>query len=132
MQFEDGKYIMDSKVIVERLEKDHPSPALHLDSPLISKIEKLLPKVLFPLIGIWLPLVSQNLLNPRSKEYYDRTNEAKIRKPLSELARSTDGEVAWEKATPGLKELGEVVKANGGPFVMGTTGTLVFEVVNLC
>lgn len=132
MQFEDGTYIMDSKAIAERLEKDHPSPPLHLDSPILSKVAEIIPKATTPMAGIWMPLVPENLLNPRSKEYFERTRQVRVGKPLSELAMETSEEEAWKNAIPGLNELGEVVKENGGPFVMGTTRRLVSKVMGLC
>lgn len=119
MQFPDGKYIMESHAIATRLENDHPTPSLHLDSPLLPKVEDLLSKVTGPLHGVWKPLVPSNLLNPPSKEYFERTREARLGMSLEQLAKESGGEEAWLAAVPGLKELGALIKGNGGPFVMG-------------
>jgi glutathione S-transferase len=126
MQFPDGTYIMESKSIAARLEKDHPTPPLLLDSPLLGKVEALLPKATGPLVGVWMPAVSTNLLNPSSKEFFERTRQERLGKPLPQLAQETGGEEAWVGALPGLKELGDLVKAEGGPFVMGATRKFQF------
>lgn len=60
-----------------------------------------------------------NLLNPPSKEYFERTREARLGMSLEQLAKESGGEEAWLAAVPGLKELGALIKGNGGPFVMG-------------
>lgn len=121
VQFPDGTYIMDSRPIAQRLEKDHPTPSLHLDSPILPEVAKLLPGIRDPLRGVWLPKVPANLLPERSREYFVRTREKRWGKPLAQVQAEHGGEEAWIEAMPGIKALGEVVKANGGPFVMGDT-----------
>lgn len=122
VQLPDGTYIMDSKPIAQRLERDYPSPSLNLDSPILPEVERLLqPKVMMPLRGVWMPRVPPNLLSERSSEYFERTRAERWGKPLSQIAKEIGGEEAWIEALPGIKELGEIVKAKGGPFVMGET-----------
>ncbi|TVY36989.1 Glutathione S-transferase-like protein [Lachnellula occidentalis] len=101
--------------------KDHPTPPLHLDSPLLPKVQALLPKIMPPLSPVWQPAVPTNLLNPASKEFFERTRAERLGKPLAQIAQESGGEEAWMAALPGIKELGALVKAEGGPFVMGKT-----------
>ncbi|KUJ16644.1 uncharacterized protein LY89DRAFT_685548 [Mollisia scopiformis] len=121
VQFPDGTYVMDSKKIATRIEKEHPEPHLHLDSPILEQLSKITPKAMGPLRGIALPGVHANLLPERSKEYFGRTRQARLGKTLEQYGKDSGGEEAWMEALPGIKELGELVKANGGPFVMGKT-----------
>ncbi|KAH9213322.1 putative glutathione S-transferase [Leptodontidium sp. 2 PMI_412] len=121
VQFSDGKYIMDSKPIAERLEKDYPSPSLYLDSPILEEVYPAIGKIAMPLRAVWLPRVPVNLLNERSSEYFHRTREQGIGKPLTQFMKEEGGEEAWVEALPAIKALGELVKKNGGPYVMGKT-----------
>jgi hypothetical protein len=110
---------MDSKLIAERLEKEHPSPSLHLDSPILAQVEQLLPKVTGGLRAVWMPKIPGVLLNPPSAEYFERTRTESLGFPLAELGKKHGGEEAWIAVLPAIHELGEVIKENGGPFVLG-------------
>jgi hypothetical protein len=112
---------MESKAIATRLEQDHPSPPLHLDSPILKQVEQLLPGVLEPLRAEWMPRVP-NILSERSTEYFERTRAESLGKSLQEYARADGGEKAWIKALPGLKALGDLIKQEGGPYLTGKTG----------
>ena len=46
--------------------------------------------------------------------------------PLSQLEKEEGGDKAWEKAEPLFKELGDWLRANGGPFLLGKTGKFAF------
>lgn len=116
------KYVMDSKKIVDVLEESHPSPSLHLDSPILKKVEELISQCFTPLSPINLPRVPRFLLNPRSAEYFERTRGASFGMPLSQLEKEKGGESAWKAAEPKWKELATLLKAEGGPFFMGKTG----------
>ena len=113
---------MDSRKIADVLEEAHPSPSLHLDSPILKKVEELVPQCIAPIGPIFLPKVPRLLLNPPSAEYFERTREAKFGMPLSQLEKEKGGESAWKAAEPKWKELGILLKAEGGPFFMGKTG----------
>jgi hypothetical protein len=112
---------MESKVIAERIEKEHPSPSLHLDSPILPQVEQLLPKAMGALRAAWLPKIPGALLNPPSAEYYERTRAEMFGCSLAQMAKEKGGEEAWIEALPAFHELGDVIKAKGGPFVMGET-----------
>ena len=120
------KYIMDSLKIVAVLEKEYPSPPLHLDLDVVKKVEELVPECIWPLRAVFVPKVSRMLLNPRSAEYFERTRAVSFGMPLAQLEKEKGGESAWKAAEPKWKELGDVLKAEGGPFFMGKTGKLSF------
>ncbi|KAL9129570.1 MAG: hypothetical protein Q9175_007261, partial [Cornicularia normoerica] len=115
------KYVMDSRKIADVLEKEHPSPSLHLDSPMLKKVEELIPQCTSPIRPVFLPRVPRSVLSPRSAEYFERTREATFGMPLSQVEKEKGGESAWEAAEPKWKELGALLKAQGGPFFMGKT-----------
>lgn len=118
---------MDSKLIAPRLERDYPSPSLHLDSPILQDAYQLIAKIANPLHAVWMPKVPVNLLNQSSSEYFYRTREEDVGKPLSVYAKENGGEEAWIEALPAINALAEVVKKNGGPFVMGKTRKLIYS-----
>lgn len=122
MQLSPDKYVMDSFKIAAELERLHPSPPLHLDSPILSKVQELVTQGMGSLRGVVIPKIPRNLLNPSSAEYYDKTRLERFGKTLPQLERETDVESAWEGAKPALQELGATLRAEGGPFVLGKTG----------
>lgn len=126
VQFPDGTYIMDSIKIATKIEKDHPEPPLHLDSPILPEVIKIGNKIMAPIKGITTAGVYTNLLPETSKEYFGRTREKRFGKPILQFAKENGGEEAWLEALPGIKELADLLKANGGPFVMGKTRELSY------
>ena len=117
-------YTMDSHNIAAALEKAHPSPSLHLDSDIVKKVQALVPECITPLAPVFLPRIPRLLLNPPSAEYFERTREVRFGMPLSQLEKEKGGESAWEAAEVKWRELGALLKAEGGPFFMGKTGEL--------
>lgn len=117
--FPDGTYIMESRAIIERLEKDHPTPSLNINSPFLAEVEAAIPKLAGATLGIWMPNVPDNLLNRSSAEYFYRTRAERFRRPLPQIAKDSGGEEAWMEALAPVKALGEILSRNGGPFVLG-------------
>ncbi|CAF9921931.1 MAG: hypothetical protein ALECFALPRED_001977 [Alectoria fallacina] len=115
------KYVTDSRKIADVLEKKNPSPSLHLDSPILKKVEELAPQCVMSLGPVFIPRIPRFMLNPRSAEYFERTREARFGMSLSQLEKEKGGESAWKAAEPKWKELGTLLKAEGGPFFMGKT-----------
>ena len=118
---------MDSRKIAFALEEQYPEPSLHLDSPVLPKVEACVAKAVMPLRAVILPPVPRNLLNTASVEYFERTREARFGMPLRQFETEHGGDKAWEEATPALKEAGELLRANGGPFFLGETGEWAFS-----
>jgi len=81
-------------------------------------------RVMKPTRAVWLPLVSKNLLNPSSKEYFDRTRSEDLGQSLEAFQKEQGGEEAWIDALPGLKAFGELLGKEEGPFIKGNVGKL--------
>jgi len=113
----DGTYIMDSFAIAQKLESLHPTPSLHLDSPYQSRIEEFLPTMVNQVRPIFMPLVPQKFLNPRSKEYFISTREKALGMPLEQYAKNA--KQGFTNVKPYAKELGDMYAENDGPFLMG-------------
>lgn len=111
--------MMDSRKIATEIERRYPSRPLQLDSPVLKQVEELIPQLREPMAAIFMPKVPNGLLNPPSAEYFERTRAERFGKALSELERDSGGEPAWARFAPPLKELAGILKAEGGPFVLG-------------
>lgn len=111
---------MDSANIVEELEKLYPDPPLRLDAPVMKQLLQYTRPALGPLLPEMMPKVCWNLLNQSSKEYFERTRAERFGMPLTEYAK-LGGDPAFENATPALRQIGDLLRANGGPFLMGKT-----------
>lgn len=132
VQLPDGTYMMDSREIATELEHRYPSPSLWLDSPVLKKVEGLITRLREPLVGVFIPKVPAGLLNPPSAEYFERTRAERFGKSLSEMGRDSDKEKAWAQFEPLLKEMGDILKAEGGPFALGKTVSYTdFVIVSL-
>ncbi len=113
---------MDSRKIAAELEKLHPSPSLHLDSAVLPQVEELIPKAIMgPLRGVCMPKIPRNLLNKPSAVYFEKTRAERFGCSLAEFEKKTPENEAWEEAEPGLKEMGDLLKKEGGPFFLGKT-----------
>lgn len=119
-----GEYINDSRAIVDALEKAYPSPSLHLDDPVVAKVEALIMPMFGPLRGVLMPGVPRNLLNPPSAEYFERTRAVRFGMPLEQLAKEHGGERGYADAEKPLSDVADLLKANGGPYFMGNTREL--------
>lgn len=107
---------MGSKEIATRVEKEHPEPPLPLGSPILEGLSRIEYDIMQPLRGIWQSGTYTNVLPQRSKDYFVKTREERLF--LLQQAKES-GEEAWIEASPAIKEVGDILKANGGPFVMG-------------
>jgi glutathione S-transferase len=118
----DGKYLMDSRKIVNFIEEKYPEPTVHLDSPYLAKIEAIMTRVTPPLRPVYLFAVSDRLLNERSRVYYRQNRAHWAGMPLEQFEKEQGGEAAWERTAPILQEVVELLRENPeGPFFMGTT-----------
>lgn len=122
IQISPDKYVMDSLKIASDLERLHPSPPSHLDSPTLPKVQQLVTQCMGSLRGVVIPKIPRKLLNTPSAEYYDETRLARFGISLPQLEKETNGDSAWKGAKPALQELGTILRAQGGPFVLGKTG----------
>ena len=100
VKFPDGTYLMDSRKIVERVEKEHPEPSIHLDSPTLAKLEEIMPRIMGPLRPIYFTTVPERLLNEERVPYWQETRSKLAGMPLDQLNREKGGQVAWNAAKP--------------------------------
>lgn len=122
IQYTDGRYIRDSSVIAQVIEKDHPEPSLHLDSPYLAKVEQIIDDLTVPTQPEYIPVVPKRLLNEASVPYWHKTRSAKVGMELDELEKTKGGDQAWAQAEPFLKQATELLKENpDGPFFEGKT-----------
>ena len=122
---------MDSAKIASELEKQYPEPPLHVDSPDLAKVEAGVFNMFMQLRPAMIPLVPRNLLNTASVEYFERTRKERVGMSLAQWEKEQGGDKAWEKATPAFKEVGDMLRANGGPFLLGKTGRVSFSLQHL-
>lgn len=116
---------MDSRKIAAELESRYPSPPLHLDSEILPKVEELIINCQGNARGLLLPKVPRNLLNEASRGFFEDTRREKFGKSLEDLEEDEGGEKAWKGLTPHLHGVGDLLRANGGPFVLGKEGMLL-------
>ncbi|GAB7350044.1 hypothetical protein MBLNU459_g0715t1 [Dothideomycetes sp. NU459] len=116
----DGKLLMDSAVIAPVLEELQASPPMHFDHPMTAKVQDAVLKAFTGLAPLILPAVARNLLNPGSKEYFEKTRAERFGMPLPELEKSDKAKNAWETAEAGLSELRDLLREDvSGPFFLG-------------
>ena len=117
-----GTFVADSMNIASALEDVQPVPSLRLDSGYVERVQEAVLAVGKALAPIAIPRVAEICLNPESEEYFRRTRKERFGGvELVDLARSeAAGEVAWEGAEGGLRDLvGILGEHAGGPYVLG-------------
>lgn len=109
----------------------HPNPPLKIESPHLSQVEDLILKLQLATRPLWMPLLPTNLLNDHSRTYFEETRKERIGMPLSEYGQKEGGEKCWENAEPVARELGNLLKSNGGPFIDGNMRKLCIRLLNM-
>jgi hypothetical protein len=109
---------MDSWHIIQELEKQYPTPSLHLDDPIVTKLRNI--TIVKPLVPHLIPKVPRVLLNKVSADYFYLTREEKFGKPLEQVEREATEE-QWEEMKPVSKDIGDLLREKGGPFFLGDT-----------
>jgi len=124
----DGTYIMESKKIALKLESLHPEPPLHLDSPVLPRVEPILHNIVTCFRPLFVPLVPRMFLNPASQAHFIPSREKGVGKSLDEFGKGADQGV--ENAKPHVKELAGVLGEHPeGPFFLGKEVSYVDFVV---
>lgn len=119
---EDGTWCQDSRKIVDLIEKAHPEPSVHLDSPYQAKIEALMGQVLKPMVPIIFTQVPKHILTEKSIPYWNENRTKLLGAPLDQVEREGCGASAYDGAAPALKEVTALLKENAdGPFFSGKT-----------
>ncbi|KAI1109743.1 hypothetical protein F5Y14DRAFT_431260 [Nemania sp. NC0429] len=126
VQLPDGTYIMDSWDIAQELEKQYPSPSLHLDSPLRDRYNELLNPSFAALRPEVIRYVPEALLNEASLEHWEVTRTPRIGMPLPQYVAEQGGPQAYKKAAPYLQQITALLKENdAGVFFEGETISFV-------
>jgi hypothetical protein len=117
-----GAYQMDSWPIAHELEKQHPTPSLHLDDPIVVQVRDHIPEMMGPLRALLIPQVPVVLLNKPSADYFYDTREKMFGKKLEQVEKDANVDECWEQAKAPAKEAGDLLRKNGGPYFLGQTG----------
>ncbi|KAI0441146.1 putative glutathione S-transferase [Xylaria telfairii] len=119
----DGTYIMDSWNIAKAIEKDYPSPSLHLDSPLREKVEGHLATGREALKPIYAANIVRRLLKECNHAYWHETRSKAIGMPLDQFEKEQGGDgKPYKAAAPHFQAVTAILKEDpSGPFFMGST-----------
>ncbi|KAJ9149482.1 Glutathione S-transferase [Pleurostoma richardsiae] len=120
IKLSDGTWIMDSSKIAHTLEKLHPDPPLHLESPYQTRVDQIVSKVGQLVCPLCYSRVPVNLLNEASVEYWYTTRRQRLGMSVQEYEEKYGGEAAYSGAEPYLRQMTELLKENEGPFLMGS------------
>ncbi|KAI9649746.1 hypothetical protein NHQ30_002327 [Ciborinia camelliae] len=126
----DSTYVQDSHSIASTLETFYPTPSLKINSPHLSQVEDLIPKLQLSIRPLWMPLLATDLLNDPSRTYFEETRKERVGMPLAEYGEKEGGEKCWEDAEPVVRELGKLLKAEGGPFIEGGSRKLNIRILD--
>jgi glutathione S-transferase len=112
---------MESGKIVKAIEKKFPSPTVHLDSPIVHRVDSLVDKCMPTMHPNLLYKFSQVVLSEEGYDYWVGKYTAKLGMPLDEYERLLGGEKSWSAALPFLTELTSLLKERQaeGPFFLG-------------
>ena len=122
VSFPDNVHIMESHAIAAELEKRYPAPPLHLDSEILPKVEESLNQMLPSILGYMAPRIRDNLLTEGSKEFWVETRSKWFGIGVEEMEKQWEEGGKWDGFRPSLKVWGELLRAKGGPFVLGKEG----------
>jgi glutathione S-transferase len=110
---------MNSTTIAEALEDLFPTPTLHVKDAATTRANDLLMKLMMTSFAAYMPLIP-NILNPVSKEYYEREREALMGASLSDIYNAK-GASAYADSQNELQAWKDFFEEDGsGPFVKGT------------
>ncbi|KAI0456260.1 putative glutathione S-transferase [Xylaria acuta] len=118
----DGTYIMDSLVIANELEKQHPEPSLHLDEAYRLQYIDHLRQAFVHMRPVFILGVPNKLLKEVNHDYWHRTRETQVGMPLEQFVQENGGDKVWKEAAPHLQGITAMLKENNkGPFFLGDT-----------
>lgn len=113
---------MDSRSIADEIEKIHPEPSVHLDSPYVDRLMSNMRIIVPELYPVFVTKVPKRLLNDPSAEYFTRTRSEDVGAPLDEFGKQTSDDDCFKTAEPAIREVTAMLKENtDGPFFMGST-----------
>lgn len=112
---------MLSHKIAPALEERYPSPPLHFDALQWRDVEMLRQKAISPSIPAWMCGVPRVFLAPPSKEYFERTRQEALGKPVAQIEAEGVSDEKWEESKAGWLEISKALREKGGPYLLGET-----------
>ncbi|KAK8004321.1 hypothetical protein PG989_004040 [Apiospora arundinis] len=115
-------HLMGSLPIAEFLESTYPDHPVPLTSEVGREIGTRARAAVGPVLTKSLMPREVHILPPRAQEYFRRTREAAIGRPLEALLDGDEEQKRWDAAADEVRALGELLlarKAEGGPFLLG-------------
>ena len=110
---------MDSQPISEFLEKTYPELSLPLTSERGRDIEHISRTRLGKTQQISIAPREINILCPRTQEWFRTKIEASFGQTLESIYEGDKEEQVWEETKADRLKVDELIRANGGPFVLG-------------
>lgn len=112
---------MESGKIAKAIEKKYPSPTVHLDSPIVHRVDALVDKYMLAMYPNLLYKFSQAVLSEKSYDYWVGKYTEKLGMPLDEYERQLGGEKSWAEALPAIFQLTNLLEERQaeGPFFLG-------------
>lgn len=120
IRYDDGVLQMDSWPIAQELERRYPLPSLHLDDPTVLHMRDNVSLMMRPIFAHIIAKIAHMLPKP-SADYFYETREKKLGAPIDQIAAQAK-ESDWEDIQDKVKETGDLLRKNGGPFFLGETG----------
>ncbi|EEY22989.1 conserved hypothetical protein [Verticillium alfalfae VaMs.102] len=119
--FPDGKAVMNSRLIIDELEKRYPERPLRVDDPATEKVQALVRETMGPLTGVLIPNVATKCLTDASRPYFEDTRREMFGMTLEEVRRTQGGDESWENARPVFAKAAALLRETEGPFFLGET-----------
>ena len=108
---------MDSRKIAAKLDELQPSTPLYADSEFVPRVEKLILGIMNALGGILPEQVFTVLLNPASVDYFEQMLAKRLGMPTAQFMKENPAD--WEKAAVPFREIGDMLRVEKGPFLLG-------------
>jgi glutathione S-transferase len=111
---------MDSASIFEELEREYPDQPLHLASPYLNRVNKLMEDLLTDTAILYVAGVPETLLSLESEHYFRADRAKLLGEEIASFATQERLETAFASARPHVRELeGMLAEHAEGPFFMG-------------
>ena len=116
-------YMMDSMPILEFLIDKYPSPSITFSTDYTEEVRKHSLTTVGPIYRLSITSRELEILNPASQDYFRAGVEKAFNKPYEQLKEPEKEQAWWEGQQSDLAKVDQMVRANGGPFIMGKEPT---------
>jgi glutathione S-transferase len=120
-----NKYVTDSPAVAKFIESTYPDPPVQLESELGAQILLKARAEMGPTFQKSMMPREALIFSPRAEEYFRRSREAYIGRPLEELLEGEDE--AWKALEGKAQAIGDLIRTNkaDGPFILGAQPSIV-------